>query len=69
MRPTRRGEPLVVLLGNPAYYSRFGFVLAGSLGITPPVSAWAPDFQARPLSAYTPDLRGLFAYAAPFGRL
>jgi len=62
-------EPLVVLLGSRAYYSRFGFVLAGSLGITPPVSEWEPHFQARPLSTYTPDLRGLFAYAAPFNRL
>jgi putative acetyltransferase len=60
------GEPVVVLLGHPEYYPRFGFVPAASLGIRPPDAAWAEHFQARPLTAYTPDLRGEFAYAAPF---
>lgn len=60
------GEPIVVLLGNPAYYHRFGFVPAANLGIRPPEPAWREHFQARPLTAYTPDLRGEFAYAAPF---
>ncbi|HEX6346614.1 N-acetyltransferase, partial [Umezawaea sp.] len=46
-------EPLVVLLGSPDYYSRFGFRLAAEFGITPPVEEWAPHFQARPLSAFT----------------
>ncbi len=63
------GEPLVVLLGDPAYYSRFGFRLASDLGITPPVEDWAPYFQARTLTAYTPSLTGPFAYADPFTRL
>ena len=62
-------EPLVVLLGDPKYYSRFGFRLAAEYGITPPVAEWAPHFQARPLSAYTPALRGAFRYAEPFDRL
>lgn len=62
-------EPLVVLLGNPAYYRRFGFGLAGALGIEPPVADWAPAFQARALSAYQPAHRGSFTYAAPFSNL
>jgi len=62
-------EPVVVLLGNPAYYSRFGFVLADEFGISPPDPAWRPHFQARPLSAFTSSLRGRFAYAEPFNRL
>ncbi|GAA1760768.1 N-acetyltransferase [Luedemannella helvata] len=62
-------EPIVVLLGNPDYYGRFGFRLAGEYGIMPPVPGWAPHFQARTLSAYTADLRGEFAYAEPFSRV
>jgi len=60
------GEPLVVLLGNPRYYRRFAFVQGDSLGIEPPVPAWGPYFQARPLTAYDPSLQGPFRYAEPF---
>jgi len=62
-------EPLVVLLGDPGYYERFGFRLAAGLGIEPPVAQWAPHFQARPLTGYDPGLRGEFTYAAPFNDL
>lgn len=62
-------EPLVVLLGNPAYYHRFGFVLSDQLGIRPPVPGWQPHFQVRTLAAYTPALRGDFTYAEPFSRV
>jgi putative acetyltransferase len=63
------GEPLVALLGDPRYYARFGFRLAGQYGISPPVPAWRPHFQVRPLAAYRPSLRGEFAYPEPFDRL
>jgi putative acetyltransferase len=63
------GEALVALLGDPAYYSRFGFVRAEELGVVPPVPEWAPHFQARPLDAYDPQMRGTFTYAAPFAQL
>jgi putative acetyltransferase len=63
------GEPLVVLLGHRDYYPRFGFVPATRLGIEPPVPGWAPDFQARPLTAYRPELAGRFRYATPFEHL
>ena len=43
--------------------------LAAELGIDPEVPEWAPHFQARPLTAYRPQLRGTFRYAAPFGEL
>ena len=60
-------EPLVVLLGDPGYYVRTGFVLAEQFRITPPVPAWAPYFQARPLTAYDAQTHhGAFTYAAPF---
>jgi len=60
------GEPLVVLLGSTAYYSRFGFRLASEYGITPTEPQWAPHFQVRTLTTYDPSLRGPFAYPEPF---
>jgi len=61
--------PLVVLLGDPAYYGRFGFVPALGLGVEAPDASWGDHFQARPLTAYDDSLRGVFTYAEPFGRL
>ncbi|GAB3661586.1 N-acetyltransferase [Actinocorallia lasiicapitis] len=65
----RLGEPLVALLGDPAYYARAGFVAAADLGISPPVAEWAPYFQVLPLRSYRSELRGEFRYAAPFMEL
>jgi putative acetyltransferase len=62
-------EPVVVLLGDPGYYHRFGFVLAGQYGITPPDLQWAEHFQARALTSYRPDITGPFTYAEPFTRV
>lgn len=59
-------EPMVVLLGSPAYYHRFGFRLSSEFGIVPPVPQWRPHFQVRTLTAYDPEVRGRFAYAKPF---
>jgi putative acetyltransferase len=61
-------EPLVALLGDPGYYSRFGFVLSESVGVVPPVLEWGPYFQVRVLSGYRGD-EGEFRYADPFGRM
>jgi putative acetyltransferase len=58
--------PLVVLLGSPQYYGRFGFRSAVELGVVPPEPKWGSAFQARPLSAYTPAIAGPFEYAPAF---
>ncbi|GIG71450.1 GNAT family N-acetyltransferase [Phytomonospora endophytica] len=63
------GYPLIVLLGDPAFYRRFGFVLAHTLDVHPAFDEWRHAFQARTLSAYTPEVRGPFAYATPFNDL
>ena len=58
--------PEVVLLGDPRYYRRFGFRLAGSLGVVPPEPAWGEYFQVRTLSGWDPDRCGPFRYAPAF---
>jgi putative acetyltransferase len=58
--------PLVVLLGSPQYYGRFGFRPAVELGVMPPEPEWGNAFQARPLRAYTPSVAGPFQYAPAF---
>jgi putative acetyltransferase len=58
--------PLVVLLGSPQYYARFGFLPATELGVMPPEPEWGDAFQARPLTAYTDSIAGPFRYAAAF---
>jgi putative acetyltransferase len=63
------GAPLVVLLGHTDYYPSFGFRTASELGIVSPVAEWGAHFQARPMAAYDPTIRGRFRYAAPFNDL
>ncbi|MGA5322150.1 GNAT family N-acetyltransferase [Streptomyces seoulensis] len=62
-------EPLVALLGDPAYYDRFGFRTSTEYGITPPDPGWAHHFQIRTLTTYDPATRGTFAYPEPFNNL
>ena len=57
--------PLIVLLGAPQYYGRFGFRPAQELGVIAPEPEWGDAFQALPLTAYT-DLAGPFRYAPAF---
>jgi predicted N-acetyltransferase YhbS len=66
-RATALGEPTIVLLGDPDYYSRFGFVRADVLGIEPPQD-WGVHFMVRSLSD-APLPQGAFAYAEPFRKL
>jgi putative acetyltransferase len=58
--------PMIVLLGSPQYYNRFGFRPAQELGVIPPEPRWGWAFQARPLTAYTPAVAGRFQYASAF---
>jgi putative acetyltransferase len=64
---TADGWPVIVLLGHPTYYPRFGFERARPLGIEPqqdwPDEAW----MALRLPAWTPDLRGTMRFPAAFG--
>lgn len=60
------GEPAIILLGDPGYYGRFGFVPASDHGIAPEHPEWGPYFQIRVLSAWGEGLRGTFAYPPAF---
>ncbi|GGK50965.1 GNAT family N-acetyltransferase [Nocardia camponoti] len=62
-------QPIIGLVGDPAYYSRFGFVPGSRLGITPDVADWAQHFQVRALTAYDGALTGEFRYPTPFYEL
>jgi putative acetyltransferase len=62
-------EPMVVLLGSPRYYGRFGFRDALEYGIVAPVPEWTPYFQVRTLATYSGAPRGTFRYARPFDDL
>ncbi len=61
-------ESLVGLVGDPAYYRRFGFVPAESVRVSAPDASWGDYFQVRTLTQYDGQT-GHFRYAAPFGRL
>ena len=71
---TDAGQPVLMLLGDPGFYSRFGFVPASRLGITGEPE-WGEFFQAVPLGdgVVAPcnyrGPRGPYEYAEPFARL
>ena len=62
-RAERANEPLVVLLGLPAYYARFGFEPAAALGIWyRPAGPGNPNFMVRRFEGYDSIYRGEYVY-------
>jgi putative acetyltransferase len=57
--------PLVVVLGHPAYYPRFGFTPARRQGIETPYEAPDEAWLALPLPRYAGET-GLVRYPAPW---
>jgi putative acetyltransferase len=66
-RLDERGEPLVFLEGDPAFYSRLPFVPGAEIGFRKP-SLRIPDpaFQVAKLSGYEPWMTGTLVYSATF---
>ncbi|CAN5758978.1 N-acetyltransferase [soil metagenome] len=63
----QRDEPLVVVLGHPGYYPRFGFVPASTLGIASPWPDMPDDaFMVKTLSSYSVDIKGMVRYPPEF---
>jgi putative acetyltransferase len=58
--------PLVVVLGHPEYYPRFGFERAETYGVTAPWDVPADAWMVLRLPAYRPDARGPVTYPAAF---
>lgn len=62
-----RGEPLLVLEGNPKYYGRFGFVRADELGLLPPPECLHDSaFQVAVLDPEATLPQGRVVYSPPF---
>ncbi len=61
-----RNEPLVVVLGHPTYYPRFGFEPAREHGIEPPSPEMEPAFMVLPLPKYDECYRGRVVFPAAF---
>lgn len=61
-----RGERIVVVLGHPEYYRRFGFVPASRYGISTAFDVPDEALMALPLAGAPPG-PGVLRYAAPFG--
>ncbi|MCL9794705.1 GNAT family N-acetyltransferase [Frankia sp. AgKG'84/4] len=61
--------PAAVLLGDPAYYRRFGFQPAGPRGVLPQDPGWAEHLQIRTLNRWDGRARGVFRYAPAFAAL
>lgn len=63
------GHAFVVVLGDPSYYGRFGFVAASRYGLRGEYGN-GPEFQVLPLrSAGVPETGGLVRYAEEFRAL
>jgi putative acetyltransferase len=62
----KAAEPLVVVLGSPTYYGRFGFVPAPAVGVQSALYP-APYMQALPLRVGHP--RGLVEYPAAYSEV
>lgn len=61
------GERLVVVLGHPGYYPRFGFAPARPLGVEPPIEVADEAWMALDLTGTGEHPRGRARYPAAFG--
>jgi putative acetyltransferase len=60
--------PLIVVVGHPDYYPRFGFDPASAYGVACPYEGVPPEaWMAYTLPAYEPGTGGMVVYAEPFG--
>ncbi|MFI5982562.1 GNAT family N-acetyltransferase [Streptomyces sp. NPDC051555] len=58
--------PLIVVLGDPGLYGRYGFRPSTDVGIVGQEPGWGDVFQVRTLTAYDRSIQGEFIYPEPF---
>lgn len=66
-RVHRGGENLVVVLGHPDYYPRFGFGRASAMGVRAPFDVPDEAMMALALDPSLPTPHGVIRYPAAFG--
>lgn len=59
--------PCSIVLGDPNYYSRFGYQPAEKWGIVPPFDVPSDHFMGIMLTRTTPQLQGTLTYSKAFG--
>lgn len=59
-------EPLAIVLGHPAFYTRFGFKRSVLYNIKPPFPAPEEAFMIKPLQQYQTVYQGIVAYPPAF---
>ena len=65
-RAAATDHALVVVLGHPAYYPRFGFEPAADYGVLAPWDVPPEAWMVHPLPAYTTAAGGLVTYSPAF---
>ncbi len=65
-RAAAAGEPLIVVLGHPWFYPKFGFRPARAQGIDPPRPWRDASWMALPLTPADAALHGRARFAPPF---
>jgi putative acetyltransferase len=68
-RAAATGFPLVIVVGHPEYYPRFGFEPANPLGLEAPFELSPDAWMAYRLPAYTPAARGRVIYPQAFAEV
>lgn len=62
----KAGHGLVVVLGHPDYYQKFGFEPASKFGMLSPFDVTDEFFMVKPLSAFKPEVCGNVVYHGAF---
>ena len=65
-RATATDFPLVVVVGHPGYYPRFGFEPGEAHGVTAPFEVDPGAWMVHLLPAHRHDIRGRVTFAQPF---
>jgi putative acetyltransferase len=68
-RASETAFPLVVVVGHPGYYPRFGFEPGAAFGVLDPFGVPPEAWMVRPLPAYTSEARGRVTYAEAFAQV